>query len=655
MNFLNDLNPQQKQAVTYEGGPLLILAGAGSGKTRALTYRAAWLILAKKVPAANLLLLTFTNKAAEEMKERIKKLLRYGIRDTEEDKSSHLSPITYHLSPISSFPYAGTFHSFCARLLRKEGKLIGIPPNYLIFDEDDSTRLLREIEKKMDISTQDFSPKSVLATISSAKNEMLEAREYLSYARGFWQETVGKIFFEYQKELQQADGLDFDDLLLETVKLFRSNPQVLARYQNIYQYILIDEYHDTNLPQYELTKLLAKRFANLTVVGDCSQSIYSWRGADFRNVLKLKNDFLSLKTINLEQNYRSTQKILDAAHAVIAHNTTHPVLKLWTKNGGGEKIILYEAQDEREEANFIIQNVRHTGHGTRDMKEISPYILHTTYYIPNTAILYRTNAQSRVVEETFIHAGIPYMLIGGVKFYERKEIKDVLAYLRLLANPKDIVSYKRVEKLGKGRLEKFLEFSAKQLDSKTAGQLKTLELINQVFQATGYLDLYNPKDEEDLARLENIKELRSVAAEFPTLTDFLENVALVSREAGSRSAGQREYLPTGKAAKLASYHVSRITYHISPITLMTLHAAKGLEFDTVFIIGMEEGLFPHSRSLMDKMELEEERRLCYVGLTRAKQKLYLTYTRRRLYFGRRAHNEPSRFINEIPAELVSFV
>ncbi len=583
-------------------GPVLILAGAGSGKTRVLTYRVAYLIQEKKVNPESILMVTFTNKAASEMKERIKKLL-------------------VSKSPSANTPYAGTFHSLCAKILRKEGKYLGIPANYLIYDEDDSLSAIKETMQKLDISPKNFNPKAVLTTISQAKNELISALEYPHYARGFFQETVARIYLIYQRTLKESDALDFDDLLMETVKLFQKEPGVLTAYQNKFRYLLVDEYQDTNHAQAVLVELLAKKYKNICVVGDASQSIYGWRGANFRNVLEFKNSFPNLKIFNLEQNYRSTQRILDAAHAVISRNTGHPILKLWTQNPQGEKIYLYEAGTEKDEAQFVIETVK------------SCALLSTVYHLNDFAILYRTNAQSRVFEETFLHQGIPYTLVGGVRFYERKEVKDVLAYLRLLTNPKDMVSYRRIEKLGKGRLEKFLNL-VEQL--RQMQDPSTLDMLDKVLGETGYLDLYHPEVEEDLYRLENIKELRSVASEFPDLVNFLENVSLV----------EQEYLPAEARTAKAGLPEK------DAVTLMTLHAAKGLEFPLVFMVGMEEGLFPHSRSLLDREELEEERRLCYVGITRAKKKIYFTYARRRLYFGQHTSNLISRFIADIPEELL---
>ncbi|HNP89351.1 MAG: ATP-dependent DNA helicase PcrA [Microgenomates group bacterium ADurb.Bin219] len=612
-DILADLNPAQQEAVVYHNGPLLVLAGAGSGKTRVLIYRTAWLIAEKKVPPENILLLTFTNKAAGEMKDRLQKILASQL-------PARLSSFTSHL------PYAGTFHSFCAKILRKEGKNIGIPPNYLIYDDQDQIDAVKEILNQLQLSPKEFNPRAVLTTISEAKNELISELEYPQYVRGYWQETVARVYRKYQNFLKENEALDFDDLIFKTVNLFKKFPEILGDYQNKYRYLLVDEYQDTNHAQYVLTKLLAKRFNNLTVVGDMAQSIYMWRGADFKNVLKLKEDFPDLKTINLEQNYRSTQKILDTAYSVISHNSSHPVLKLWTENPKGENAFLYEAANELEEAEFIVRQILNR---VSSNSRLAP---NYSYF----AILYRTNAQSRVLEEAFLQAGIPYSLVGGTRFYERKEIKDVLSYLRLLANPKDMVSYKRIEKLGKGRLEKFLKLQKSLIGRKN---LTTMEILEKTLKETGYLDLYDAEDEEDLTRLENIKELGSVATNFPELNQFLENVALV----------EQEQLPDHPVKD------KKTTDKRGAVTLMTLHAAKGLEFPVVFMVGMEEGLFPHSRSLLDNSQLEEERRLCYVGITRAKEKVYLTYARRRLYFGQRSANLPSRFLMDIPQELLQLL
>lgn len=591
-SILTQLNPSQQEAVVFNGSPLLILAGAGSGKTRALTHRAAYLIQEKKIPPANILLLTFTNRAAGEMRERLKQL------------------------SIAESPFAGTFHSFCARLLRIDGQGLGIPPGYSIYDEADRLATIKLAMTKLDLSPKEFKPISFLKTISQAKNELIPALEYPQYAQGHFQETAARVYLTYQNLLKNYRALDFDDLLFETVRLFQKEKPVLKKYQNRFQHILIDEYQDTNQAQYILTKLLANKWRNLCVVGDASQAIYGFRGANYRNLMNLKNDFPDLKIINLEQNYRSTQTILKAANEIIKKNRRHPILNLWTKNEPGEKVIIFEANSELEEAQHIIDSIVSQGRDYADH-----------------AVLYRTNAQSRVIEEALLHAGLPYVLVGGTRFYERKEIKDCLAYLRLLTNPKDMASYQRIKKLGKGRLKKFLKFADDYDESIRRNPLTTLEILDKILKATDYFSFYDEKDEKDLARLENIKELRSVATEFSDLTSFLENVALV----------QQEYLPQ---------HSTKNQQKKEAVTLMTAHAAKGTEFPIVFMVGMEEGLFPHSRSMMDKEELEEERRLCYVGMTRAKKKLCLTHARHRLYFGQRSTNPVSRFLADIPQGLI---
>ena len=587
--LLNDLNPDQQKAVIHTDGPVLILAGAGSGKTRVLTYRVAYLIEQQKADPHNILMVTFTNKAASAMKERIRAIVH-----------------------TKELPYAGTFHSLCAKILRIDGKHINVPQNFVIYDDSDQIDAIKDVMKKFDISVKNYNPRAVLATISQAKNELIPALEYPNIARGNFQETVARVYLGYQKLLLENEALDFDDLLMKTVQLFSRNPDVLGKYQEKYHYILVDEYQDTNKAQYVLTKQLSARWRNICVVGDASQSIYRWRGADFRNITNFRSDFPDVAVFNLEQNYRSTQMILNAAYGVISKNTSHPILKLWTDKKGGDHITLYEARNEQDEATFLIHMILQSG------KPFSDF-----------AVLYRTNAQSRVLEEAFLHAGVPYTLVGGTRFYERKEIKDVLAYLRILSNPKDTVSYNRIEKLGKGRLAKFLSFADRIAKDNTLIGLSTLELLDTTIEVTGYLELYDANVEEEAYRLENIKELRSVATEFPVLSEFLENVALV----------EQEYIPK---------KVKEAPGVRQAVTLMTLHAAKGLEFPVVAIVGMEEGIFPHSRSLMEKDEIEEERRLCYVGITRAKEKLYLTYANRRLFFGTRTQNMISRFIADIP-------
>ncbi|MEK7450542.1 MAG: UvrD-helicase domain-containing protein [Patescibacteria group bacterium] len=603
--FLKDLNLEQKQAVINTDGPMVILAGAGSGKTRVLTYKVVYLIQEKGIDPSNILMVTFTNKAANEMKERIGKFITKGK------------------------PLIATFHSLCARILRIEGKHIGLSEKFAIYDTTDQLDAIKEAMLKLNIPTKDYKPSSILGAISQAKNELITSLEYPRYARGHFQEQAARIYIKYQEQLSENNALDFDDLLLKTIELFNKEQEILKKYQNRFQYIMVDEYQDTNHAQYYLTKTLSLKWKNICVVGDFSQSIYSWRGADFTNLTKFKEDFKGAKTFALSQNYRSTQKILDAASSVISHNTTHPVLSLWTKNPKGENIIIYEARNEQDETEFIVREIANLK--SRNSNFSAKGGPTSDWKFTDVAIFYRTNAQSRVIEEILLHQGIPYVLVGGTRFYERKEIKDILAFVRFLENPKDMVSYRRIGKLGKGRMNKFLELVEK---IKDPINITTLEVLDKILQATDYLSLYDKSEEEDKERLENIKELRSVAVAFPNLTEFLENIALV----------EQEYMPD-KPAKDSDRK--------DAITLMTLHAAKGLEFPIVFMVGMEEGLFPHQRSLMDKNELEEERRLCYVGMTRAKEKLFLTFASRRIFFGQRTSNTISRFLLELPEEVIS--
>ncbi len=594
MNSLSDLNPDQLRAVTSTASKLLVLAGAGSGKTRVLTHRAAWFIGEQKIRSSNILLLTFTNKAANEMKERIFELL----------------------GDVPS--YSGTFHSFCVKLLRIDGEKIGISKDFVIYDEEDRKDVVRDILVDKNLSTDTHNPAALAAAISDLKNNMISAVEYGGMAQGESQEKIFSIYTAYEKYLKDASALDFDDLLTRAVDLLSSDAPTLASWQARITHTLVDEWQDTNKVQYTLAKLLTGKDGSLTAVGDASQSIYSWRGADYRNINYLKRDYPDIEVINLEQNYRSTATILDAANAIIQKNTSHPILSLWTDNPKGERIKLYKAVDGTEEAKYVVSKISE--------------LVRTGYSFSDIAILYRTNAQSRVLEEAMLHGGFPYVLIGGTRFYDRTEVKDIIAYLRLIANPRDSVSTKRALKIGKKRYEQFMELKDEigNFNDKT-----TISLLDAVLQKTNYTKKYERETEENLAKLENIKELRSVATEFPNLTEFLEQVALV--EAEQQAIGTLNYAKADPSAK---------------ITLMTLHAAKGLEFPVVFIVGMEEGLFPHSRSLWDSEQLEEERRLAYVGVTRAKDLLYLTYADRRLYFGQRSANPPSRFLIDIPEAIL---
>lgn len=598
--LLDDLNPVQQQAVKQTNGPVLILAGAGSGKTRVLTYKVAYLIEQKVCEPHEILAVTFTNKASQEMKERVIKLL-----------SSHTRYATSHTPLIS------TFHSFAARVLRRDGGRIGLAPNFTIYDENDSLDAIKEALAELGLAgNKKINPWAIKKVISEAKNNMISDMEYPNYARGFFQETCARVYIEYQKILRRNEAVDFDDLLHVLIKLFQSDHETLSRYQQLFKFILVDEYQDTNSAQYQIVKMLASRYRNICVVGDASQSIYAFRGADYRNIVNFKKDYPEAKVFNLEQNYRSTQNILDAATEVISHNKSHPVLKLWTENSKGERITLYEARSEVDEAHFIIDQIKSSGES-----------------LNNFVILYRTNAQSRSFEEIFLKAGMPYRLVGGVQFYERKEIKDVLAYLRLVANPKDSVSHKRIEKTGKIRSRKFLELTINPQDA-------TIEILDDILRVTEYLDYLDDGSEMGLARIENVKELRSVAELFPDLVQFLENVALI----------QDKQMPIGSESRVKGQESREDEKEA--VTLMTIHAAKGLEFETVFLVGLEEGLFPHSRSMLDPTQMEEERRLAYVGITRAKQKLFLSYARSRLYFGTRSNNLPSRFLANIPESLL---
>ena len=609
--LLKNLNPAQEKAVLHPGGPALVVAGPGSGKTRVLTCRAAYLIREKSVPPENILLVTFTNKAAAEMKERVAHLLQ----------SDHPSP---HRSKISPLPWSGTFHSICARILRIEHRAAGLPINFIIYDDGDTKTLIRQIIKAHHLPLERLNPSGVAATISQAKDELVDENEFRRHAYGFFQQNTAIIYPLYQKALAKNEALDFADLIMKTVVLFQKEPTVLKKYQKQFVHILIDEYQDTNRAQYQLAKRLAEAHLEIFVVGDMSQAIYSFRGADYRNILNFEKDYPQAKVYSLEQNYRSTETIIKAARAMIKNNQSHVALDLWTENGEGDPIQLYEAGNERSEAEYvaaqIVENCRRPKNGR-------------CLGLGDFAVLYRTNAQSRAVEEVLIRVGLPYKLVGGTKFYERKEIKDLLAYLRLLQNSEDSVSQERIEKLGKGRFQKFLRLAEKYPPEKVKGEA-TLIILEEILKAVSYIEFLDDGTAEGNSRIENVKELKSVATEFPDLSDFLENVALV----------QNDFLPGG-ARRLKDGTEEAIT-------LMTLHAAKGLEFSVVFIVGLEEGLFPHARSLVDPAELEEERRLCYVGVTRARLRLHLTYCRRRLYFGTFQTNEPSRFLAEIPATLV---
>lgn len=636
-HLLEGLNPEQKRAVETTEGPLLIQAGAGSGKTKTLTHRIAYLIATQRATPYNILAVTFTNKAAKEMRARVAEL----SGDNADNRGF--------------MPYMGTFHGICVRLLRQDGESIGIPRSFVIFDESDRQAAIKQVSKQLMLDEKTFPARAMSGMISSAKNEMLSSEEYSSIAKSPAQLTAAKIFPHYQKSLKDASALDFDDLINRTVEMLKSQPEIRKKWQDQFRYIMIDEYQDTNAAQYQLVKLLTNEHNNIAVVGDDWQSIYSWRGADFRNILKFENDYKSCTIIKLEQNYRSTKNILDAAHAVITKNAQRSDKELWTEAGDGLPVQIIPAGSERSESEAIIRRVRlGVDSGKRNYRDF--------------AVLYRTNAQSRSIEEGFVHYGIPYRVVGGVRFYDRKEIKDLLAYLRIIFQPEDRVSFERIVNIpargiGAKSIQNFFAWQqsrgtnlletlqqadqcadltpkARKSLSELGDILASLRTVSQDSSVQGlidsllrridylhYLDDGSPQGE---ARQENVKELLSVAQEYAEegLAGFLEEVALVSDLDGTN-------------------------FDNDAVTLMTLHAAKGLEFPVVFMAGMEESIFPHSRALYDQNEMEEERRLCYVGMTRARQELYMIYASSRMLYGGVQHNPPSRFLSEIDGEFQS--
>jgi DNA helicase-2/ATP-dependent DNA helicase PcrA len=585
--LFESLNEAQKKAAFFVDGSSLILAGAGSGKTRVLIAKVVYLIKEKKVSPSSIMMVTFTNKAALEMKERIEKELGSNLK----------------------LGYIGTFHSFGALVLRRFWKEANIAKNFLIYDEDEQLSLIKNILKKEKI--EKLTPSFFAYYISLAKNEMITPEVFLEKFSFYKKNLVAQVYYFYQKALEENNALDFDDLLLKTVFLFKKNPSVLDFYQKQLNYFLIDEFQDTNFLQYELIKYLAKKAKQVTAVGDFSQSIYSWRGAKMENLFRFQKDFSKVSLFYLEKNYRSTQKILDFAYQIISQNQSHPILKLYTDKDGGEEVEIFEAENEEEEAIFVAREILEIGKKPE-------------FFGENIAVLYRVNAQSRILEEVFLHFGIPYILIGGVRFYERKEIKDILAFLRLLLYPNDQLALERVKKLGKKRFSAFKNFSEK--INSNLENYSTSEIIEGILKETDYLSLYQSESEEDFSRLENINELKTVASNFPNLIDFLDQVALVEAE-----YFEGEKKEDGK----------------NKVRLMTLHQAKGLEFDYVFIVGVEEGLLPHSRSFDDFESLEEERRLFYVGITRAKKKLYISFAKKRFIFGRRFYALKSRFLEKV--------
>lgn len=636
--ILKDLNPAQAKAVKHHQGPELVLAGAGSGKTRVLTRRIGYLINHYQVSAYNILAVTFTNKAANEMKERVKNMI--GVTNTN--------------------LWVSTFHSFCVRILRREAEKLGYNKNFVIFDSLDQRKLVKEILKSKNLDPKKTKARSVLNKISNAKNELKTPQQMTKLAASFFEKTAAEIYAEYQKRLKENNAMDFDDLIQQTVRLFEEFPLVLEHYQERFKYILVDEYQDVNHAQYQLVNLLAKLYRNLCVVGDPDQGIYGFRGADIRNILNFEDDYPDAKTIRLEQNYRSKANILKAAQAVIKNNSSRKEKELWTDQGEGAKIELYEAKDEKEEADFVCRTAK-------KLTKSEPL----TY--DDLAILYRTNSQSRAFEDMLMKYKIPYQIVGGVRFYERMEIKDIMAYLRLIYNPADDISFLRVinrpkRGIGAGTLAKVQKFAeANNLDLYEAAlkskanpnlsgtyakrvlhftqiiedlraeqdQIALARLTEKLLDKSGYRhNLEAEKTAKAESRLENIEELFSVINEYMknsennSLAGFLEEVTLMS-------------------------DIDSMDKNQSVLTLMTIHSAKGLEFPVVFLVGMEEGIFPHSNSMFEQQGMEEERRLCYVGMTRAESKLFLSRAQVRLRFGERKMNPPSQFISEIPVKLLA--
>ena len=642
--LLNGMNDRQAEAVQTTEGPLLIMAGAGSGKTRVLTHRIAYLIDEKMVNPWNILAITFTNKAAREMKER-----------------------AYQLNPATQDCLIATFHSMCVRILRRDADHIGYNRNFTIVDPGEQRTLMKRILKSLNLDPKKWNERTILGTISNAKNDLIDEVAYAAQAGDMYTQIVAKCYEAYQKELRQSEAVDFDDLIMLTLRLFDQNPDVLTYYQQKFQYIHVDEYQDTNHAQYQLVKLLASRFKNICVVGDADQSIYGWRGANMQNILDFEKDYKEAKVVLLEENYRSTKTILQAANDVIKNNRHRRPKNLWTQNEDGEEIVYYRANDEQDEAVFVAKTIeelsREAGYKHRDF-----------------AVLYRTNAQSRTIEEALLKSNIPYTMVGGTKFYSRKEIRDVIAYLNLIANLSDNISFERIinepkRGIGPGTVDKIRDFAQMQetslldasanimlsgIKGKAAqaiwdfanlildlrerlDQLTITELVEEVLDKTGYMTaLTNQGNLESQARIENIQEFLSVTKNFDengdsvedesgvdTLSRFLNDLALIA----DTDDGAQE---------------------TSEVTLMTLHAAKGLEFPVVFLIGMEENVFPLSRAAEDQDELEEERRLAYVGITRAEKVLFLTNANSRLLFGRTSYNRPTRFINEISSDLLTY-
>jgi DNA helicase-2/ATP-dependent DNA helicase PcrA len=627
LNLLEGLNKSQKEAVETTDGAVLILAGAGSGKTRVLTFRIANIIEKKLASPEEILAVTFTNKAANEMKERINALL---------NNSRHIE-------------WCGTFHSMCLKILRRDGKNIGINPAFSIYDSADSLAAVKEAMSNLNLSIKEFNPNAVRATISSAKNQLITSDQYLNYANSFFHEVTAKVYKEYQKILKDNQALDFDDLLMVTNQLFENDRQTLEKYRKRFKYIHVDEYQDTNHAQYSIIKNLTT--GNICVVGDDDQSIYGFRGANITNILNFEKDFPKTKVIKLEQNYRSTKKILEASNSIVCLNKGRHDKKMWTDNSDGDKIKVYMASDEDDEAHWLVKQINEITSGK-------------SHGYSEIAVLYRTNAQSRYLEEVFLKSAIPYKIVGSIRFYDRKEVKDILSYMRLIANPADDLSLKRIinvprrgigdktmdslvttarsinkspmqvlvndlESIDNAKVKKFGEIMRDLV--KESMMLSLSEFIRFLLDRSGYLEFLDDGTIESQARIENIHELISVASKYDhlepkeALERFLEDIALIENQSNDDNPNS--------------------------VTLMTIHSAKGLEYEYVFLVGMEEMLFPHSRSYTDPKEMEEERRLAYVAVTRAKKMLYMTYAQSRKYFGKIQSNPVSRFVEDIPDKL----
>lgn len=629
------LNPEQRRAVETTEGPLLILAGAGSGKTKTLTHRIAHIIASRKATPYNILAVTFTNKAAREMRERVA-----GLLGENPDNRSFM-------------PFMGTFHSICVRILRQDGEYAGIPRNFVIFDESDRQTAVKQASKQLNLDEKSFPARTLSGLISSAKNELVTPADYAGMGSGPVHRAAAQVYPVYERLLRQAGALDFDDLIGRTVRLLQSQPEIRKKWMKQFTYVMIDEYQDTNAAQYKLVKLLINNSKNIAVVGDDWQSIYSWRGADFRNILNFERDYPNTTIIKLEQNYRSTKAILDAAHAVITKNEQRSDKKLWTEAGSGKPIQILPVASERAEGEAIVRRVKNATEAR--FRKFSDF-----------AVLYRTNAQSRSIEETFIRYGVPYRVVGGVRFYDRKEIKDIMAYLRLVYQPEDRVSFERIVNvptrgIGGKSLETFYSWMGQQglsllaalasvndcpgltpkarkglfeLGEMLASMREVMDdaalpgLLDSLIRRIDYMAYLDDGSLQGESRQENVRELISVAQEYQDLglSGFLEEVSLIS-------------------------DIDTADMNGNAVTLMTLHAAKGLEFPVVFMTGMEETIFPHSRALYDQNEMEEERRLCYVGMTRAKEELYLIHATARLLYGGMQHNPPSRFLSEIDGEV----